>query len=84
MDSIDSGVVRKAEAILARAKNFRRDRVDRYELMKQIDLLYQELEDPMDASELSCLRQCDRVLISCSAATVDFCEFRSSSFYNVN
>ncbi|TVY82517.1 O-methyltransferase hmp5 [Lachnellula suecica] len=45
----DSDLVRKAEAILASAKSFSGDRAERYELMKQVDLLYQELEDPMDA-----------------------------------
>jgi hypothetical protein len=45
----ESDIVRKAEAILASAKSFKGDRTNRYELMKQLDLLHQELEDPMDA-----------------------------------
>ena len=49
MGSTDSDLVRKAEAILASAKSFKGDRAERYEVMKQVDLLYQELEDPMDA-----------------------------------
>lgn len=49
MASTDSDLVRKAEAILASAKSFNGNRAERYELMKQVDLLYRELEDPMDA-----------------------------------
>lgn len=49
MSSDESDIVLKAEAILAAAKNFKGDRTERYALMKQVDLLYQELEDPMDA-----------------------------------
>lgn len=49
MGSTDLDLVRKAEIILAHAKSFKGDRTSRYELMKQVDLLYQELEDPMDA-----------------------------------
>lgn len=51
MASIDD-VVAKAEAILASAKKYKGDGAERYELMKQVDLLYQELGDPMDASEI--------------------------------
>lgn len=51
MGSIDtSDIVRKAEAILASAKSFDGERAKRYKLMQQVDLLYQELEDPMDGS----------------------------------
>lgn len=51
MDSIDtSDIVRKAEAVLASAKSFDGQRAKRYELMQQVDILYQELEDPMDGS----------------------------------
>ena len=49
MATSDSDLVRKAEAILASAKSFKGDRAERYELMKQVDLFYQDLEDPMDA-----------------------------------
>ena len=49
MGSMDSDLVRKAEAILASAKIYTGERSQRYALMKQVDLLYQELEDPMDA-----------------------------------
>ncbi|KAH7391456.1 O-methyltransferase [Cadophora sp. MPI-SDFR-AT-0126] len=42
-------IISKAEAILASAKKFKGDRAERHELMKQVDLLYLELEDPMDA-----------------------------------
>ena len=49
MGSTDSDLVRKAEAILTSARNFKGDRTGRYALMKQVDLLYQDLEDPMDA-----------------------------------
>jgi hypothetical protein len=49
MGSAESDVVGKAEAILASAKKYNGDRSQRYTLMKQIDLLYQQLEDPMDA-----------------------------------
>jgi hypothetical protein len=49
MGSTESDVVRKAEAILAAAKKYNGDRHERYQLMKQLDLLYLELEDPVDA-----------------------------------
>jgi hypothetical protein len=49
----DSNIVRKAEAILASAKSFNGERARRYEMMRQLDLLYQELEDPMDGSQYS-------------------------------
>lgn len=49
MGSGDSDIVRQAEAILASAKSFEGDRSKRLGLMKQIDMLYQDLEDPMDA-----------------------------------
>ena len=49
MESTESDIVGKAEAILASAKKYNGDRTQRYALMKQIDLLYQQLEDPMDA-----------------------------------
>lgn len=42
----ESDIVRQAEAILASAKSFEGDRTKRYELMKQLDLLHSELEDP--------------------------------------
>jgi len=42
-------IISKAETILASAKKFKGDRAERHELMKQVDLLYLELEDPMDA-----------------------------------
>lgn len=42
-------IISKAEAILASAKKFKGDRAERHELMKQVDLLYLDLEDPMDA-----------------------------------
>ncbi|PVH83370.1 o-methyltransferas-like protein [Cadophora sp. DSE1049] len=42
-------IISKAEAILASAKKFKGDRAERHDLMKQVDLLYLELEDPMDA-----------------------------------
>ena len=45
-------IISKAETILASAKKFKGDRAERHELMKQVDLLYLELEDPMDASEI--------------------------------
>jgi hypothetical protein len=45
----ETDIVRKAEAILASAKSFKGDRTKRYELMKQLDLLHSELEDPMDS-----------------------------------
>lgn len=49
MSSTEPDVVSKAEAILASAKKYKGDRSERYALMKEIDLLYQQLEDPMDA-----------------------------------
>jgi hypothetical protein len=49
MGSTGSDIVTKAEAILAAAKNYNGERQERYELMKQLDLLYIELEDPVDA-----------------------------------
>lgn len=49
MGATDSDIVSKAEAILASAKKYGGDRSQRYALMKQVDLLYQQLEDPMDA-----------------------------------
>ncbi|EPE31358.1 S-adenosyl-L-methionine-dependent methyltransferase [Glarea lozoyensis ATCC 20868] len=49
MGSTESDVVSKAEAILAAAKKYNGNRQERYELMKQLDLLYLELEDPVDA-----------------------------------
>jgi hypothetical protein len=49
MGSIESDIVLKAEAILAAAKSFKGDRTERYALMKKVDQLYLELEDPMDA-----------------------------------
>ena len=49
MGATDSDIVSKAEAILASAKKYSGDRSQRYALMKQVDLLYQQLEDPMDA-----------------------------------
>jgi hypothetical protein len=49
MGSTDSDIVRKAEAILASAKSFKAGSVERHALMQQVDLLYQELEDLMDA-----------------------------------
>jgi hypothetical protein len=49
MDSTELDIVGKAEAILASAKKYKGDRSERYALMKQVDLLYQQLEDPMDA-----------------------------------
>lgn len=48
----NSDIIEKAEAILASAKSFNGDRGERHELMKQVNLLYSDLEDPMDASEL--------------------------------
>ncbi|KAH6716821.1 O-methyltransferase [Leptodontidium sp. MPI-SDFR-AT-0119] len=42
-------IISKAEAILASAKKFKGDRAERHDLMKQVDLLYLQLEDPMDA-----------------------------------
>jgi hypothetical protein len=49
MGSTESDIVQKAEAILAAAKKYNGERQERYELMKQLDLLYLELEDPVDA-----------------------------------
>jgi hypothetical protein len=49
MGSTENELVRKAEAFLASAKSFKGDRIQRCDLMKQMDLLYMELEDPMDA-----------------------------------
>ena len=49
MGSTESDIVRKAEAILAAAKKYNGDRQERYELMKQLDVLYLDLEDPVDA-----------------------------------
>ncbi|CZT43762.1 related to O-methyltransferase B [Rhynchosporium secalis] len=49
MASANADLVEKAEAILASAKSFKGQRTERHDLMKQIDLLYLELEDPMDA-----------------------------------
>lgn len=46
-------IISKAEAILASAKKLKGTRADRHDLMKQVDLLYLQLEDPMDASENS-------------------------------
>ncbi|KAI9054704.1 hypothetical protein LZ554_001856 [Drepanopeziza brunnea f. sp. 'monogermtubi'] len=43
------GIIAKVEAILASAKKYKGDRSERYQLMKQVDLLYMDLEDPMDA-----------------------------------
>lgn len=49
MGCAESDIVLKAEAILAAAKSFKGDRTERYALMKKVDQLYLELEDPMDA-----------------------------------
>jgi hypothetical protein len=49
MGATESDIVRKAEAILASVKSFTGGYADRHALMKQVNLLYQELEDPMEA-----------------------------------
>lgn len=49
MSLSESDIISKAEAILASAKEYKGDRSERYALMKQVNLLYQQLEDPMDA-----------------------------------
>jgi hypothetical protein len=49
MESQETNIVLRAETILANIKSFKGSRVERVELMKQIDLLYRDLEDPMDA-----------------------------------
>jgi len=49
MGSISSDIISKAEAILTNAKKYKGDRTERHTLMREIDLLYVELEDPMDA-----------------------------------
>lgn len=41
-------LVQKAEAILAAAKAYKGDRQERYELMKKLDVMYLDLEDPVD------------------------------------
>lgn len=40
--------MQKAEAILAAAKAYKGDRQERYELMKKLDVMYLDLEDPVD------------------------------------
>ncbi|KAK6585252.1 hypothetical protein PZA11_001979 [Diplocarpon coronariae] len=42
-------IIAKAEAILASAKKYQGNPAERTDLLKQADLLYSELEDPMDA-----------------------------------
>ncbi|KAG9238891.1 hypothetical protein BJ875DRAFT_286176 [Amylocarpus encephaloides] len=54
MGSTESDIEMKAAAILAAAREYSGDRANRYGLMKQIDLLYLQLEDPVDAL----MRQC--------------------------
>ncbi|KAF4625303.1 hypothetical protein G7Y89_g12866 [Cudoniella acicularis] len=49
MGSSEPDIVEKAEALLAAAKKFKGDPTERYGLMKRVDLLYKELEDPKDA-----------------------------------
>jgi len=49
MDSTKSDLVDRAEAILASAKKFSADLSERQALMREVDLLYQSLEDPMEA-----------------------------------
>ncbi|TVY26782.1 O-methyltransferase [Lachnellula hyalina] len=66
MATSNSDLVRKAEAILASAKSFKGDRAERYELMKQVDLFYQDLEDPMDAM----LKQFSSTSVSTSLAVM--------------
>jgi hypothetical protein len=49
MGSSDSEIVQKIEGILANAKKLKADDpLPRLELMKQVDLLYQELEPPIN------------------------------------
>lgn len=74
MESPESDIVRKAEAILASAKKFKGDRRERYELMKQVDLLYLELEDPMDASEPPSITSHDQLMAIFSAQAMVFCK----------
>jgi hypothetical protein len=69
MGSAESDIVRKAEAILASAKKYSGDRSQRYALMKQVDLLYLELEDPMD----SMLRQW--TFVSSQTTGLKFCRW---------
>lgn len=45
---MDTDLVQKAEAILAAAKAYKGDRQERYELMKKLDVMYLDLEDPVD------------------------------------
>ncbi len=49
MGSPEADIVSKAEALLASAKKYNGDYAQRHALMQQIDLLYQQLEDPMEA-----------------------------------
>lgn len=49
MGSTEPDIVQKAEAILAAAKSYKGDPSGRYGLMEQLDVLYKQLEDPMDA-----------------------------------
>ncbi|CAG8952449.1 hypothetical protein HYFRA_00001196, partial [Hymenoscyphus fraxineus] len=48
MGSSSDELVKRAEAILAAAKQYKGDREERYELMKQLDVMYLDLEDPVD------------------------------------
>lgn len=49
MDSNHADLVSKAEKLLADVKNYNGDRLKRYALMKQTELLYLDLEDGMDS-----------------------------------
>ncbi|KAH8648779.1 O-methyltransferase [Tricladium varicosporioides] len=49
MGSLEPDIVQKAEAILAAAKAYKGDPSERYGLMEQLDVLYKQLENPMDA-----------------------------------
>ncbi|RDL38846.1 uncharacterized protein BP5553_03186 [Venustampulla echinocandica] len=49
MGSTESELVRKAEALLAAARNLQEHPNERHALLRQVELFRQELEDPMDA-----------------------------------
>lgn len=59
MSSSDSEILQKVEAILANAKKLKADDPStRFELLKQVELLQQDLEPPINLARFILLQLC--------------------------